>query len=64
MIIRRSGVRVSLGALVVVPCLVPIRRLSKPSRSMYFGDVSEMKGRETFSDHVTRNASAAHNNEA
>ena len=49
---------------MVIPYLVPIRRLSKPSRSMQLGDVSEMNGRETFSDHVTRNASAAHNNEA
>ena len=49
-------------------CLVPVRRLSRPSRSMHFGDVSKTNGRETasktFSDHVTRNASAAHNNEA
>ena len=49
-------------------CLVPVRRLSKPSWSMHFGDVSETNGRETasktFLDHVTRNASAAHNNEA
>ena len=41
-----------------------VRRLFRPSRSMHFGDVSETNGRETFSDHVTRNASAAHNNEA
>ena len=45
-------------------CPVPVRRLFRPSRSMHFGDVSETNGRETFSDHVTRNASAAHNNEA
>ena len=38
-----------------------VRRVFRPSRSMHFGDVSETK---TFSDHVTRNASAAHNNEA
>ena len=29
------------------PCLVPVRRLSRPSRSMHFGDVSETNGRET-----------------
>ena len=28
-------------------CLVPARRLSRPSRSMHFGDVSETNGRET-----------------
>ena len=28
-------------------CLVPVRRLSRPSRSMHFGDVSETNGRET-----------------
>ena len=30
-----------------VRCLVPVRRLSRPSRSMHFGDVSETNGRET-----------------
>ena len=25
----------------VNPCLFPVRRLPRPSRSMYFGDVSE-----------------------
>ncbi|CAH3026633.1 unnamed protein product [Porites evermanni] len=29
------------------PCLVPVRLLSRPSRSMHFGDVSETNGRET-----------------
>ena len=38
-----------------------VRRLFRSSRSMHFGDVSETK---TFLDHVTRNASAAHNDEA
>ena len=28
-------------------CLVPVRRLSRPSRSMHFGDVSETNGLET-----------------
>ena len=28
-------------------CLVPARRLSRPSQSMHFGDVSETNGRET-----------------
>ena len=28
-------------------CLVPVRRLFRPSRSMHFGDVSETNGRET-----------------
>ena len=32
-------------------CLVPVRRLPRPFRSMHFGE-------------ITRNASAAHNNEA
>ena len=43
---------------------VTVWRLPRPSRSMHFGDVSEMKGWETCSDHVTRNALVAHNNEA
>ena len=33
--------------LGVVPCLVPVRRLFRPSRSMHFGDVSKTNGRET-----------------
>ena len=47
-------------------CLVPVRRLSRPSRSTHFGDVSETNALETKirSHHVTRNASAARNNEA
>ena len=40
--------------------LVPVRRLSRLSRSMHFGDVSETNSRETpsllHSRHVTRNA--------
>ena len=28
------------------PCLVPIQRLSRPSRPMHFRDVSETNGRE------------------
>ena len=28
-------------------CLVPVRRVCRPSRSMHFGDVSETNGRET-----------------
>lgn len=38
--------------------MVPIRHLSKPSRSIYFGDVnSETEGRETRLDHkVARRA--------
>ena len=40
-------------AVLVACCLVPIRRLSRPPRSIHFGDVSETNGRETiFSDHV------------
>ena len=27
------------------PCLVPVRRLSRPSRSLHFGDVSETNSR-------------------
>ena len=46
------------------PCLVPVRRLRRPSRSMHFGDVPETNGWETRSDHVTRTALAARNNEA
>ena len=47
-------------------CLVPVGRLSSPSRSTHFGDVSETNALETKirSHHVTRNASAARNNEA
>ena len=48
-----------LFLLLAVTCLVPVRRLPRPSRSMLFGDVSE-----TRSDRVTRNAFAARNNEA
>ena len=40
----------------VITCKVPVRRLSRPRRSMHFGDIS--------SDHVTTNAYAARNNEA
>ena len=35
------------GAHIHQPCLVPVRRLFRPSRSMHFGDVSETNGRET-----------------
>ena len=48
-------------------CLVPVRRFPSPSRSIRFGDVSEVNGRETHifrMDHVTRNALAARENEA
>ena len=31
----------------IFTCLVPVRRLFRPSRSMHFGDVSETNGRET-----------------
>ena len=37
----------NMCALSVFLCLVPMRRLSKPSRSMHFGDVSDTNGRET-----------------
>lgn len=40
-------------------CLIPVRRLSRPARSMHFGDVSK-----TPWDHLTRNTLAARNNEA
>ena len=30
-------------------CLVPVRRFPKPSRSIHFGDVSEVNERETSS---------------
>ena len=44
----------------------PVRHLPRPYWSMHFGNVSETKGRgkKTCSDHVTRNALAARNNEA
>ena len=42
-------------------CLVPVRRL-RPPRSMHFDDVSKTNGYSL--DHLTRNASAARNNEA
>ena len=38
--------KLSLLSLAVT-CLVPVRGLPMPSRSMHFGDVSETKGRET-----------------
>ena len=44
-------------------CLVSVRLLLRPSRSIHFGDVSEANGRETATlrplDHVTRKALAA-----
>ena len=42
---------------------VPVRRFPSPSRSIQFGDISEVNGRERL-DQVTRNALAARNNEA
>ena len=49
-----SLARTRQDAVSVACCLVPIRRLSRPPRSMHFGDVSETNGRGTiFSDHVT-----------
>ena len=47
------GVYIRGPSGVNLPILVPARLLPRPSRSMYFGDVSE-----TRSDHVTGNASA------
>ena len=41
----------------------PVRRFPSPSRSIQFGDISEVNGGERL-DHVTRNALAARNNEA
>ena len=35
------------GKTWIHSCLVPVRRLFRPSRSMHFGDVSETNGRET-----------------
>ena len=37
---------VTFEILLYYTCLVPVRRLSRPSRSMQFGDVSETNGRE------------------
>ena len=34
-------------SFLIQSCLVPIRRLSKPSWSMHFGDASETNGWET-----------------
>ena len=45
-----------VGARLPSPCAASFQALSVNA----FGDVSETNG----SDHVTRNASAAHNNEA
>ena len=42
---------------------VPVPRFTNPSRSIRFGDISEMNGRERL-DQVTRNALAARDNEA
>ena len=39
---------------------IPVKRLSRPSGSMHFGDVLEMNGW----DHVIRKSSAARNDEA
>ena len=52
---RQSGWREIQNALTVIrwvrlgsrTCLVPIRHLSRPCRSMHFGDVSETNSRET-----------------
>ena len=38
---------VTFEILLYYTCLVPVRRLFRPSRSMQFGDVSETNGRET-----------------
>ena len=38
--------QVTLLAMASHPCLVPVRRLFRPFRSMHFGDVSETNGRE------------------
>ena len=43
---------------------VPVRRFPSPSRSIHFGDISEVNGGGGRLDHVTRNALAARNNEA
>ena len=53
---------------VFSPCLFPVRRFPRPSRSIHFGDESEANWWETppllRSDHVTRNELAARNDEA
>ena len=51
-----NGAYYPLGQLYDKACLVPVRRLRRPSRSMHFGYISENK---TRSEHVTRNASGA-----
>ena len=43
-------------------CPVPVRLLARPSKSAHFSDVSTTT--KIPSDHVTRNALAARNNEA
>ena len=63
-IIRRFYVifvsRATRSLTFSMPCLVPVRRFPSPTRSIRFGDVSEVNGRETPShfrmDHVTRKA--------
>ena len=42
---------------------VPVRRFPSPSRSIHFGNMSEVNARERL-DQVTRNALAVRNNEA
>ena len=37
-------------------CLVPVRRLSRPSRSMHFGDICETNARETHRQSWSANA--------
>ena len=44
-------------------CPVPVRQLARPSKSVHFSDV-RIQDDKNPSDHVTRNALAAQNNEA
>ena len=44
-------------------CPVPVRQLARPSKSAHFSDV-RIQDDKNPSDHVTRNALAARNNEA
>ena len=63
---RKINDNAGWGVRCIMVCQVPPQRLSRPSRSMLFVDVSETTaGRNTNrSDHVTWNAWAARKNEA
>ena len=49
-LLGHDDVRIHSGKMMswfILPCLVPVRRVPGPSRSIRFGDVYEANGRET-----------------